>query len=318
MRYYGLQNETKAYLNRLQKETSVAILPASVKILNDRVESLKKSGIWKTYGLGFNDTDGDAYLSRANVTDLIGRAEVLWFVRGMKALGLYSNMVAWPMRSYQNAGTGSTVYSLGGLGVYNGTMINSLPWGQEGCVSDALGKYITHLGGRDFGTQPFTGIFVGRFGSSGTVAARYYAGTYPATATEGCYDFGNPVGARTQFDCQLRNIGGVPTSRVTVESGSPLDTFHTCITTRNDQTLSVYSNSIFKASNSGLPSGVSLNNVTNLGYLMARQSAVSLVSYNLLTMPFASYVKGVALNQNQITLANNLYKSTLGNALGLT
>jgi hypothetical protein len=41
-------------------------------------------------------------------------------------------MVAWPMRSYQNAGTGSTVYSLGGLGRYDGTMINSPTWGYNG------------------------------------------------------------------------------------------------------------------------------------------------------------------------------------------
>lgn len=132
MRYFGFQNETKDYLNRLSRETSVLVTPAGAKTLNDRVESLKKAGTWSQYSLGFNDTDGDAYLTRASVTDLIGRAEVLWFVRGMKALGLYSNMVAWPMRSYQNVGTGSTVRSLGGLGVYNGTLMNSPTWQVSG------------------------------------------------------------------------------------------------------------------------------------------------------------------------------------------
>ena len=96
MRVYGFQNEVKSYLNRLFRETSVQVTPFAAKTLNDRVESLKKSGVWSQYSLGFNDNDGDAYLARAGVTDLIGRAEVLWFVRGMKALGLYSNMVAWP------------------------------------------------------------------------------------------------------------------------------------------------------------------------------------------------------------------------------
>jgi hypothetical protein len=38
------------------------------------------------------------------------------------------------MRSYQNAGTGSTVYSLGGLGRYDGTMINSPTWDKDGGV----------------------------------------------------------------------------------------------------------------------------------------------------------------------------------------
>jgi hypothetical protein len=132
MRYYGVQNEVKAYCNRLQSETSITVTPSLVKTLNDRVESLKKSGVWSQFGLGFNDNDGDSYLQRANVTDILGRSEVLWFVRGMKSLGLWQNMVCWPLRSYQNAGTGSTVYSLGGFGIYNATSFNSPSWGIDG------------------------------------------------------------------------------------------------------------------------------------------------------------------------------------------
>lgn len=132
MRYYGTQNEVKAYLNRLQKETTIQVTPSTVKTLNDRVEALKKSGVWSQYSLGFNDADADGYFQRATVNDVMGRSEVCWFVRGMKALGLWQNMVSWPLRSYQNAGTGSTVYSLGGLGIYNGTMVNSPTWGING------------------------------------------------------------------------------------------------------------------------------------------------------------------------------------------
>jgi len=54
------------------------------------------------------------------------------FVVGIKRMGLWNSMVAWPMRSIHNAGTGSTVYSLGGLGVYNGTINNSIPWSYKG------------------------------------------------------------------------------------------------------------------------------------------------------------------------------------------
>jgi len=144
MRYYGVQNEVKAYCNRLQNETSITVTPSLVKTLNDRVESLKKSGVWSQFSLGFNDSDGDAYLQRANVTDILGRSEVLWFVRGMKSLGLWQNMVCWPLRSYQNAGTGSTVYSLGGLGVFNGATINSPAWGTNGITfGNTLSQYIS-------------------------------------------------------------------------------------------------------------------------------------------------------------------------------
>ena len=132
MRYYGVQTEVKSYLNRLQKEDGIDITSSAAKTINDRVESLKRSGVWSQYSLGFNDSDADGYFQRASVRDPLGRSEVAWFVRGMKALGLYSSMVCWPLRSYQNKGTGSVVYSLGGLGAYDGTMVNSPTWGMVG------------------------------------------------------------------------------------------------------------------------------------------------------------------------------------------
>ena len=54
------------------------------------------------------------------------------FVVGVKKLGLWQHMVCWPMRGIHNAGTGSTVYSLGGLGTHNGTMVNAPAWQQNG------------------------------------------------------------------------------------------------------------------------------------------------------------------------------------------
>jgi hypothetical protein len=66
------------------------------------------------------------------------------FVVGIKKLGLWNSMVCWPMRSIHNAGTGSTVYSLGGLGVYNGAMVNSPTWRTDGIVtSSSLSQTIT-------------------------------------------------------------------------------------------------------------------------------------------------------------------------------
>lgn len=136
MRYYGVQNEVKSYLNRLQSEAGLQVSVSTVKTLNDRVESLKKSGVWSQYGLGFNDADADRYFQRASVNNVLGRFEVCLFVRGMKTLGLWQNMVSWPMRSYQNAGTGSTAYSLGGLGTFDSTLVNSPPWGTDGIVTN--------------------------------------------------------------------------------------------------------------------------------------------------------------------------------------
>jgi hypothetical protein len=78
------------------------------------------------------DADASAYFTTAGVTNTAGRQQISRFVTGIKDLGLYNNMVCWPLRSSQNAGTGTTAYSLGGLGTYNGTLVNSPSWGVDG------------------------------------------------------------------------------------------------------------------------------------------------------------------------------------------
>jgi hypothetical protein len=75
------------------------------------------------------DADARAFINASGAT---ARAEINHFVKGIKKLGLYSSMVCWPLRSTQNAGTGSTAYSLGGLGTYNGTLVNGPTWGADG------------------------------------------------------------------------------------------------------------------------------------------------------------------------------------------
>jgi hypothetical protein len=68
------------------------------------------------------DADAAAYFDRAGVTDATAKSQINAFVKGMKDLNLYNNMVCWPLRSVQNAGTGTTAYSLGGLQLANATM----------------------------------------------------------------------------------------------------------------------------------------------------------------------------------------------------
>jgi hypothetical protein len=88
----------------------------------------------RTFGL---DKDTIAFAARVKAGS--GRTilpenlkQINKFVIGTKKLGLWNSMVCWPMRSIHNAGTGSTVYSLGGLGTYNGTMTNSPVWNSDG------------------------------------------------------------------------------------------------------------------------------------------------------------------------------------------
>jgi hypothetical protein len=75
------------------------------------------------------DSDARAFIELSGATD---EASIDAFVKGVKDLGLWESMVAWPLRITQNAGTGTTAYSLGGLGTFNGTLVNGPTWGVDG------------------------------------------------------------------------------------------------------------------------------------------------------------------------------------------
>jgi hypothetical protein len=89
------------------------------------------------------DGDAAAYFDRAGVTDATAKQQINAFVVGVKALGLWNNMVCWPLRSAQNKGSGTTAYSLGGYGTYNGTLSSSALWGSNGLSISSASEYIS-------------------------------------------------------------------------------------------------------------------------------------------------------------------------------
>lgn len=95
----------------------------------------------RTFGLDFDTIAYAKRIKDGSGTSLIPEKlkEINKFVVGIKRLGIWDKMVCWPMRSIHNAGTGSTVYSLGGLGVYNGTLTNSSTWGYYDITRSAGG-----------------------------------------------------------------------------------------------------------------------------------------------------------------------------------
>jgi hypothetical protein len=88
------------------------------------------------------DADAVAYFVRAGVTDATAKGQINAFVKGVKALGLWSSIISWPLRSSQNAGTGTTAYSLGGAGTFNGTLTNGPTWSANGVVFDGVNDFI--------------------------------------------------------------------------------------------------------------------------------------------------------------------------------
>ena len=89
------------------------------------------------------DADARTFFATAGVTNRVARGQINAFVLGIKNLGLWSSMVCWPLRSSQNAGTGTTAYSLGGLGTFNGTLVSGPTWGADGVVFDGSNDVIT-------------------------------------------------------------------------------------------------------------------------------------------------------------------------------
>jgi hypothetical protein len=85
------------------------------------------------------DADATAFAAASGATDV---AALSAFVKGVKELGLWSNMVCWPLRSTQNAGTGTTAYSLGGLGTFDGELIDGPTWNSDGINTSPTNSYI--------------------------------------------------------------------------------------------------------------------------------------------------------------------------------
>ena len=97
------------------------------------------------------ELDVQGYLNVCNITAATPRKDIRDFAKGVNDLGLWNSMVCWPLRSAQNYGSGDTVFSLGGLGTFNGTRVNGPAWANDGIDFDGSDDRIT-LPNESFGT----------------------------------------------------------------------------------------------------------------------------------------------------------------------
>jgi hypothetical protein len=87
------------------------------------------------------DADALAYFASAGITNADQKDSINSFVIGIKDLGLFSNMVAWPLRQDQNNNSTSTAKSLGGLGSYDFTFTGSPTVGADGLTTNGSTQY---------------------------------------------------------------------------------------------------------------------------------------------------------------------------------
>lgn len=256
------------------------------------------------------DLDAAAYFDRAGVTDSTAKSQISAFVIGIKDLGLYNDMVSWPLRSAQNAGTGTTAYSLGGLGTFDGTFAGAtLPtWDADGVnfTNDTAAKITTSLAQ---GSSDDINIF-----------SVVECNPYVTEANSICGTRGGPGGSSAGFTC-AQNWYDQGAETLIWLPASPAE----AITTRfTNGSFNTYTHRISVSSatktagiklNTGAESTASQVQVYTAGenFTIGNQNPTSPNASLGGKLPFLAYFKTASLSSSIYTL----YKTTMGTGLGL-
>jgi hypothetical protein len=245
------------------------------------------------------DPDARAFVQTSGATD---RAALNFFVKGIKRLGLWDDMVCWPLRSAQNAGTGSTAYSLGGLGTYNGTLVNGPTWGADGIAFTTSSQEITRAG---FDTPPSPMTFGAVSDKSNTAAvmrSRFF-GAFPKRFVNA--DIQNT----RSFDLRNANNQNYFTWSPSVSTNF----IHKSVSITGNLTAEGYAD--------GSLLTPSVNSVA-VGWDDADGDSTSLIATTMasdttINVAFFWVVSGIAATAQQHVAINNLYTTTLGQGLSL-
>jgi hypothetical protein len=261
-----------------------------------------------------------SYIQRCgnNVTDT---KNLYSFIKGCIDLGIWNNMVCWPMRLGQNAVTGNTIYSLGGLLNNTGTIYNAAYKSQYGTRTDGSTSYAT-LNTDTFWQSVSTGDFTI---NAVTITPTLSVNTTATMVGKGVSESGSE-GIRFGID---------PNNQYHISIHGPnayiIDTYKTI----ND-TSGHFSSLGRRATSSGTLTGIgvsyidgtyteqtpggsgnlsvnlnSWSNKTYIGYYYYASNA-----YFNGAVPFVS-LHNTNLTQPQLTAFNLLYKDTLGKGLNL-
>ena len=202
------------------------------------------------------------------------------FVEGLSRIIHPSLWVCWPLRSSQNIGTGTTAYSLGGLGNFNATLTSGPTWGSTGLTIPTVGG---------------AGITI----SSLTPQSFIYVGTNRASGGNDAY-FNNSLILQNSSNilCLRKTSDGTIAIDSTVAASTTVYNFIGTRVAPNDAELTV--------------NGVSYG--TDTAY--NSYGAGTLLGVITSTASFFAISSG-GLSTTQLTALYALYKSTIGQGLGL-
>jgi hypothetical protein len=249
------------------------------------------------------DNDARTFI---NTSGAIDRAAINHFVKGIKRLGLWDDMVCWPLRSAQNAGTGSTAYSLGGLGAYNGTLVNGPTWGANGITFDGTDDRISTA----LSINGTAGLF-----SAFTVFKR----TAQGNEVRSLLGHRNMAitGVRLLFENQIwlySDYAGALGQSFTNIAGVANDAWATASMSLNKP---AFTGNLWQNTTNATLASTS-NNATGSGdFGIGAQGAALTSDLWKGDIAFAAALVGQSLTSSQNTAFRDLYKQTLGQGLGL-
>ena len=272
----------------------------------------------KSYGL---QTETRQYLRRLysygrelNSSDV---ADIDNFIKGLKQLGLWQNIVCWPMRSQYNIGSTTRLLSLGGAGIYDGTLFNGPTWGNTGILFNGTSHYIEFTNPIRSGNIDNIGLFSAIDSDATLAGARAIISSYGFPPTRGpsltvagstiqggslttlAFDSSSD-GTNFFFPVPGGNIGAGNTSLPEIVSCGYL----------NGRRYIEYNN-IARTSDSNVATPAIFNN-NQLWRIGGRLDG----NYFLGTISFCLFSR-VGLTTTQYALLNLLYKTTIGKGLGL-
>jgi hypothetical protein len=242
------------------------------------------------------------------VTDATAKQQINAFVVGVKGLGLWNTVACWALRSAQNKGSGTTAYSFGGLGIYDGPLTNGPSWGTNG-ISFTNSSHEITLPDNSNLYNLRTGFVV--YSPSDT------------SANQRLIEFQDNVTGAGWY-CLFRFYGGAGgeygikylSTRNSLQSGNAPNT--------DTINLGSYRTSAFTANNTSdnlfrdgsLVSGGARTGLASINPTNARNSRQLFAQSTNLVGSFGLISPSTLSNAN-ISSLHSLYKTTLGTGLGL-
>lgn len=244
------------------------------------------------------DRDARAFIEKAGIKNGQGRQQISDYVRGLKAMGLWGRVVSFPLRFHQNAPSGSTMYGLGkdfedeefSAGI-NGTMTRT----SLGLASPDSGNYLD-LGRHAIADINFSIGGCVRIVNAIGVSGELFQQSDSVFQING-YANGNVV--MVVYPSDLNNsLSDIP----------PITNFSSAFGffqfTANAEIFTAKKNAEAQSS-------------STFEEISTGRSENSIIANIRCTMPFFFFCSFFTINNSQQNKFYSLYKSTLGQGLGL-